>query len=182
MSRHADCVHGRISCGLAREKCATFRFRRFSDAVRSRENSGTRVCRGLLQINGSGIVRNKEGSPALQKVFPRVSSMCPACSCMSAACPCMTLHVFSALARRPAQRHVRPANATFSAPNVPNVPNVPVHHSWQWQCTVLKVGRGIRVARSFNIFRVGGVSSMARSGNHPDTGGESGQKLSGPFR
>ena len=48
---------------VAREKCATFRFQRFSHAVRSRESSGNRVCRGFLAINGSRVNRDFGGSP-----------------------------------------------------------------------------------------------------------------------
>ena len=44
-------------------KCATFRFQRFSHAVRSRESSGNRVCRGFLAINCSRVNRDKGESP-----------------------------------------------------------------------------------------------------------------------
>ena len=41
-------------------------------------------------------------------------------------------------------------------------------------------GEPIRKHR--RAFTMQGIFIKARSGNHPDTGGESGQKLSGPFR
>ena len=57
---------------FAREKCATFRFRRFSHAVRSRESSGNRVCRGFPAIDGSRVYRDFGGSHDVCTVYPNV--------------------------------------------------------------------------------------------------------------